>query len=62
MDNQQGHTVWTQLNVMWQPGCKRSLWGTDTCLCMTKPLCCSRETITTLLIGKTKNLKKSMYR
>ena len=27
----------------------------DTCICMTKPLCCSSETITTLLIDKTKN-------
>ena len=41
----------------------RGVWGrTDTCICMAESLCCSPETITTLLIGytpiKNKKLKK----
>jgi len=41
----------TLLNVMWQPEWE-GVWGRmDTCICMTEALCCSPETITTLLIG-----------
>ena len=41
----------------------REVWGRmDTCICMAESLCCSPETITTLLIGilqyKIKSLKK----
>ena len=43
----------TLLNVMWQPAWK-GIWGRrDTRTCMAESLCCSPETITTLLIGCT---------
>ena len=32
----------------------KGIWGRmDTCICMTEPLCCSSENITTLLVGST---------
>ena len=42
---------------------RRGVWGRmNTCICMAESLCCSPETITTLLIGytpiKNKKLKK----
>ena len=41
----------TLLSVMWQPGWER-VWGrTDTCICNAESLCCSPETVTTLLIS-----------
>ena len=47
---------------MWKPGWE-GVWGRmDTCMCMTEPLGCLPETITTLLIGYTpipsKKIKK----
>ena len=44
----------------------RGVWGRmDTCICMAESLCCSSETIITLLIGYTviqnKKLKKYVY-
>ena len=39
------------LNAMWQPGWEGSLGRMDTCVCMAESLCCSPETITTLLIS-----------
>ena len=30
---------------------EREVWRTDTCMCMAQSLCCSPETITTLVIG-----------
>ena len=36
----------------------RGVWGRmDTCICVTEPLCCPPETITTLLIGSTSTIK-----
>ena len=47
----------TLLNVMWWPGWEGSLavggMDKDTYICMAEPLCCSSETITTLLLGYT---------
>ena len=47
----------TLLNVLWWPGWEGSLavggMDTDTYICMAEPLCCSSETITTLLLGYT---------
>ena len=42
----------TLLNVMWQPRWEGSL-GENGCMCMymAESLCCSLESITTLLIG-----------
>ena len=54
----------TLLNVMWQPAWK-GIWGRrDTRTCMAESLCCSPETITTLLIGCTpkQTNKKSLQR
>ena len=54
-----GHSIahGTLLNVMWWPGWEGSLavggMDTDTYICMAEPLCCSSETITTLLLGYT---------
>ena len=53
MDNHQGPTHGTLLPVMCQPD-GSGVWGRmDTFLCMAESLCCSSETITTLLISYT---------
>ena len=40
----------TLLNIMWQHGWDE-VWGIiDTCKCMAESLCCTPETITTLLV------------
>ena len=43
----------TLLSVMQQAGQEGSLRENNTCVCMAESLCCSRETITTLLISHT---------
>ena len=56
MDNQQGPTVqYTKLCLMLCGNLHgRGIWGRmNACVCITKSLCCSPETITTLLIGYT---------
>ena len=41
----------TMLSAMWQPGWE-GVWGRmETCIWMAQILCCSSETITTLLIS-----------
>ena len=37
--------------LMWQPGWEGGLQRMNTCVCMAESLCCSPETITTLLIS-----------
>ena len=60
MDNQQGPIVqpWNSAQ------CYVPAWGVwgrmDTGICMTKSLCCSPETTTTLLIGYTSIQNKSL--
>ena len=41
------------MNVMWQPEWEGSLGKMNPCIRMTESLCCSPETITTLLISYT---------
>ena len=43
----------TLLNVMYLPECKGVGDKMDTCMCMVDSLCCTPETITTLLISYT---------
>ena len=49
------HTIIFRMDNQKGPGWDgRGVWGRmGTCICMTEPLCCSPETITTLLTGCT---------
>ena len=52
------------MSLMWQPRWKGSLGRIDTCICVTESLCCSPETITTLLSilqYKIKSLKQNWW-
>ena len=49
------------LCVTWQPGWKGSLGGMDTCVCTAESLCCSPETITTLIIDYTPKQNKKFF-
>jgi len=54
MDNQQGPTVKHMELCSLGSMDGRGVWGRmETCICMADSLCCSPETITTLLIGYT---------
>ena len=56
MDNQQGPTLWHRELCSMLCGSLdgRGVWERmDTCICMAESLCCTPETITTLLIGYT---------
>ena len=65
MDNQQGPTAWHRevCSMLYGSLEGRGVWGRmDTCVCIAESLCCSPETITTLVISYTpiqnKKLKK----
>ena len=66
MDNQQGPTAWHRevCSMLYGSLEGRGVWGRmDTCVCIAESLCCSTETITTLVISYTpiqnKKLKKN---
>ena len=62
----QCYYIWSGRGIKLQGGIDRKgVWGRmDTCICMAESLCCSSETITTLLTGYTpiQNKKRKLWR